>query len=707
MILIVAEKPSAGKDIARIVGATESRDGYMEGNGYLVTWGLGHLVTLKDPEDDDESLKQWRLDDLPLPLPSGIKPIKETYKQLKVIRSLVDRTDIEYLINAGDAGREGLLIQDRIYRMCNNKHPVKILWASSLTDEAITKAMNNLHDSNEPEFVNLLNEAEARAEADQVYGYNYTRLITLLFGSPGTVLSYGACQTPLLNLIASRDDEIKNFVSKPFWNVIAQYSGNFSGTLIDESGKVINYADKDIPTGIINKLPHTGKVIKCETVEKKEKAPALFNLAEIQNRMGKKYGIKPDETLAIAQRLYEKYKILSYPRTDSRYLSTDLYSEIVQHVECCYFGKFVPFIDKINFDYIEMDKAYFNNNKVSDHHALIPTINRDIPDIYDKLDTMEKNFFDEIVIALIAIFYPPYRYEASEILVDVDQYIFESTGTHILDQGYKEVYSILPSGNKKKKEREDEEQLLPQLSEGNEIEIKEMALKEGKTKPPTSYNPGNITKLMEKYRIGTSATSASIIKTLEDRRFIVLDDKTKKYTATDSGKELISIIPDELKDKNMRISFEESLSSVNAGTLTKEEFLTGIINDIRKNITELKSKASGSQTRIGAISVLGKCPVCGNDVVPGKFGAYCKGKCGMSLGMAMGKKLSDAQLSALLSGKKTLLKGLKKKSGDGTYDAYVIPDGIEDYSYTDKDGNSHSGKRFKYKMEFPNHKKNN
>lgn len=674
-ILVVAEKPAAGKDIARILGVTEAKNGYMENDEYIVTWAVGHLVGLKDPDEVDEKYKKWNVEDLPLPYDNGLKVLASTKGQYKIVKSLIQRDDISYLINAGDAGREGLLIQSWIYRMCGNKHPVKILWASSLTDEAIKAAMGKLHDENEQEFVNLLREAETRAVADQVYGYNYTRALTCLYSAPGTVLSYGRCQTPLLNLICKRDLEIENFKSVPYWQLNAEFldgdDSRFAGTEIDDKGENRRYMSKEAAEAAFKSCGKQGQVKVCKKEQKAQKAPALFNLAEIQGTMGKKYGLKPDETLEIAQKLYETHKIMSYPRTDSRYLSTDLYGEIANHVKSCSFGKFKKYIDQIDFLSFSMDKAYFNNNKVSDHHALIPTINNNIEEIYNKLSDMEKNFFDEIICSLIAIFYPPYQYESTEILIEVSDRTFQTNGTMVKKLGYKEVQAVLNAAEKNK----ENEQPLPDLAEGQELNISKLELKEGKTKPPARYNPGNIVKLMNKYKIGTSATSANIIQTLEKRKFIVLDDK-KKYKTTELGRKFISCIPDVLKSKDLTIDFENKLAKVNSGEFTKEQFIQDIISQIEININKFKQDAP--ERKMGETDSIGVCPVCGKSISESSKSWYCTGyasepKCSFTIWKKIsGKSISASDAKSLLtSGKTKLIKGFKSSQGR-EFSAYLV-----------------------------------
>lgn len=566
--LVVAEKPSAGKDIARILGCKESHKDYMESEDYIVTWAVGHLITRKAPEDVDMRYKTWNLNDLPVPTDNGLKVIESARHQFKIIKELIHRPDISRLVNAGDAGREGLLIQEWIYRMAGNKLPVDILWASSLTDEAVKTAFQNLHSNQEEEFRNLLTEAETRSEADQKYGFNYTRMLTLLYANPGTVLSYGRCQTPLLNLIVLRDTAYETFKSEPFWQIETVYRKGFKGVLTDsETGKAFRSEKKEAAEALMDALSgKTGTVLEYKSEEKKEKAPKLLNLAELQTVMGKKYGFPPDKTLAIAQKLYETHKIMSYPRTDSQFLTNDLFNEIEEHLKSCDFGAFHEFIRKIDFDSITMDRAYFNNNKVSDHHALIPTIQPDMEKRYEKLTEDERNCFHEVVCRLIAIFLPAYRYEAVQIKIGIDEKVFLSAGTTIKELGYKVINGFLSGKKNAETETASELQILPRLQEGDSVTVDRLNLTEGKTKPPSRYTPGTIIQLMKKYRIGTSATSASIITTLLDRGFIKLEKAN--YLSTDLGRALIGMIPDELKSPNLTIQFEENLQRVNCGELS-------------------------------------------------------------------------------------------------------------------------------------------
>ncbi len=705
-ILIVAEKPAAGADIAKVVGATEKHDGYLEGNKYVVTWAIGHLIGLKKPPEHDEKYRKWSLQYLPMSfdLSDSLKVLPETSHQFKVIKTLIHRDDIDSLINAGDAGREGYLIQEWIYRMAGCRLPKKVLWASSLTTAGIQNAMNNLKENDLPEFQGILREAEARSEGDYILGFNYSPLLTITRAYKQT-LSYGRCQTPLLNLVDIRDEEIMNFKSKPYWNIEVTYNKGFKGILIDETENGLKFFNRLEAEEALKKSNGKGTVILYEKQEKKEKAPLLYNLAKLQQDMGRKYSFPPDKTLRIAQTLYEKYKILSYPRTDSQYLSMDVYDEIVEHLNSCRFGQFAEMIDKIDSNNIHADKSYFDDLKVTDHHALIPTIHSGMEKAYQSLSEDEKKVFDAVVISLMAIFYPEYQYDATKIVIDVGGNKFKSTGTTIKKLGFK-VLLKNSSVNK-----DNDLQILPELQQGDIIKVDSSELIEKKTVPPKKYNDETIVKVMEKYNIGTSATRAEIIKKLQNPKRQFLIREKGKYSVTELGKEYIRAVPEELKVPDLTQRFEEDLQKVNEGILDKEEFLKKLLDDIKSNINKFTSNPIPDEQKIGYAAAkeretkakLGKCPKCGAEVVDGQYGAYCMGKCGMTFGRIMGKTISNEQVADLLSGQKVYISGIKKKDGSGTYSAYFTPMGIEAYDYI-SDGTSKSGYRFKFDMEFKKHK---
>ena len=693
-VLIVAEKPAAGKDIAKVVGADTVGKGYMEGNNYIVTWAIGHLIELKLPSEHDERYKVWNLNNLPIqfPLSDSLKVKQDTASQFKVIKNLISRSDIDYLINAGDAGREGYLIQEWIYRMSNCKLPKKVLWASSLTTAGIKNAMSNLKDSSASEFKAILNEAEARAEGDYFLGMNYSPLLSLT-RSCGMSLSYGRCQTPLLNMIVTRCKQISEFVPEPFWDVQLEYDmePSFKGILINDNNKPNHFMNKqevDSVLSTLKSIPNEGKVIQYNVEEKSDKAPLLYNLAKLQQQMGKQYKFSPDYTLEICQSLYEKHKMLSYPRTDSQYLSLDVYDEIKQHIDSCNFGEFSGYISQIDFKNIVADKSYFNDLKVTDHHALIPTINPDMEKEFGLLSEDEKKVFVAVVLSLIAIFFPRYIYESTNVVVGVGNYKFLSSGTTVKQLGYRSVLQNESSKN--------DEELLPRLTQGQSLNIKCINCLDKKTVPPKFYNDETIVKAMEKYNIGTSATRAEIIKSLQNRKYISRQDG--KYKSTELGEQYINIVPEELKSVTLTQKFEHLLKQVNEGKMTKADFLNSLASDFCKHLDmfansdfpEEKKLGYGSNTDRNA--VLGKCLKCGSDVIIGKFGPYCSNKCGLNMGKFCGANLNNEQISRFLSKESVYVKGLKGKEGK-TYNANVTCTGYEEYSYT-KDNKYYSGYRF-------------
>lgn len=701
-ILIIAEKPAAGADIAKVVGATEKHRGYLEGDRYVVTWAVGHLIGLKEPQEHDEKYRKWNLGNLPISfdLSESLKVLPETSHQFQIIKTLIHRKDIEMLINAGDAGREGYLIQEWIYRMAGCRLPKKVLWASSLTRAGIQTAMDHLKDNELPEFQGILREAEARAEGDYLLGFNYSPLLTITRAYK-QVLAYGRCQTPLLQLIFQRDRAIQEFKSEPYWNIEITYAKGFKGILIDHEEKAMRFSQKTEAEEVLRRLSGAGTVTAYDKQEKKEKAPLLYNLAVLQQDIGRKYSFSPDKTLQIAQALYEKHKLMSYPRTDSRYLSMDVYDEIGEHIQSCRFGRFAPWIDKIDLSALQADKSYFNDLKVTDHHALIPTIHADMESVYASLSEDERLVFDAVVTSLIAIFYPEYQYDATKIIVETDGYVFKSIGTTIRSLGYKTLFANNAD------HKNADLQILPELQEGDSLTVDSAVLLDKKTVPPKKYNDETIVKVMEKYNIGTSATRADIIKKLQNpkRQFIVREKG--KYSVTELGEAYITVVPDELKAPELTQRFEADLQKVHEGTLTKKDFLAGLLNEIQSNITKFTSETVPEEQKIGYDAAkqreskenLGKCPKCGAQVRTGQFGAYCMGKCGMNLGRIRGKVLTEEQTRDLLEGKKVYMTGLKKKGG-GTYSAYFIPEGIEPYKYTLSDGTVKQGYQFKFRVEF-------
>ncbi|MCM1424973.1 MAG: DNA topoisomerase, partial [Eubacterium sp.] len=476
----------------------------------------------------------------------------------------------------------------------------------------------------------------------------------------------------------------------------------FKGILVDEEENARKFMDKTDAEAALKSINEKGHVILYETQEKSVKAPLLYNLAKLQQDMGRKYSFSPDKTLEIAQALYEKYKMISYPRTDSQYLSMDIYDEIAEHIKSCRFGSFAKLIDKIDFSGIKADKSYFNDLKVTDHHAFIPTINDEMEERYNSLKEDERKVFDTIILSLIAIFYPDYCYEATKIIVEVGGKHFKSTGTTIKQLGFKTLFHE----EEKSDENSNDLQILPKMCNGDEITVDSSKIIERKTLPPKKYNDETIIKVMEQYNIGTSATRAEIIKKLQNPKRQFLARENGKYSATDLGKEYIRIVPDELKSPELTQQFEDNLQKVNAGTLSKDDFLEKLLQDIRENIVKFTSHPIPDEQKIGYTAVkaredsnLGKCPKCGSIVKSGQYGAYCSGRCGMTVSRIRGKTITDEQVTALLKKQKVYITELKKREG-GNYSAFFVPIGIEPYSYTTNDGTQKQGYQFKFQVEF-------
>ena len=508
-------------------------------------------------------------------------------------------------------------------------------------------------------FKNLLQEAEARAEADYLLGMNYSRVLTLT-KSRDITLSYGRCQTPLLYLIVKRDQEIEQFVPENFYQLKIEYAAGFSGSCVSEDGKVFNISDpKEAEHYCQQCSGKNAQVVSFEREDKKKKAPFLFSLADLQKEMGKKYKYSPDHTLEILQVLYEKYKIVSYPRTDSSYLTLDLYNEITEHIKSCNFGKFAAAIEKIDLTSIRADKSYFNDAKVTDHHALIPTINDTTKDKYDSLSVDEKNVFDAIVYRFLAIFYPPYEYGSTTLVTRIDDLYFRSRGISVKALGYKEILQ-------EKDTADAENSIIPLLHTGETAEVKNVECVSKKTSPPPKYTVDSIITLMQKYGIGTSATMAEIVKKLQNpkRQSIVLENGV--YSSTAFGRKFISVVPDELKSPELTKNIEEKLSQIGEGSLTKEDFLNDIIQDIRSYIDTVKGEADDLEKEIGI------CPVCNTPVLEKRFEYACATPECFKVGKHIkGKTIIPSMVKDLLQhGQTGWIKGFQGKKG--AYTAKIL-----------------------------------
>ncbi len=618
MKVVLAEKPSVARELATFLGASARREGYFEGKGYQVTWALGHLATLKEPHDYDPALKKWSLAALPIvPERFGIKPIEEggARKQLAVIRRLF--RDADELICATDAGREGELIFRYIQELvgCTGK-PARRLWLSSLTESAIRDAFRRLRPLSD--YDNLYAAARSRSEADWVVGLNATRYYTVRHRASGILWSVGRVQTPVLAMIVRRDDEIRTFKPEPFWELLTKYrevTFKFAGD---------RFAKEEDAKALLQRV--LGRPFTIRGVEKKPERvppPQLYDLTELQRDMNRRYGMSADATLKVAQSLYED-KLISYPRTDSRYLGQDMKAQVPGILEELRSLKPAE-IGRLDLSALPFTGRIVNNAKVSDHHAIIPTGKRP-----GTLAPAAQKVFDAVVTRLIAAFYPACVKEVTTVNGTSDDVPFRARGVRVLDPGWTVLYPR-KEDDRKDKEKE-EEQELPEFRPG-ETGPHEPFVRRGETTPPKSYTENTLLGAMEtagklveeealkealKERgLGTPATRAAIIETLIDRGYIIRDKKT--LAATDLGRYLVAIVQDRaLKSPELTGDWEAKLRQVERGELDRREFMA----EVGRYTGDIMRSGDAAAVDPGR---LGDCPRCGRPVIEGKRGYGCSG----------------------------------------------------------------------------------
>ena len=618
MILCIAEKPSVGRDIARVLGANTQHDGFMEGNGYCVTWTFGHLCALLDPNEYNEQWKGWNMSSLPMvPERFGIKVTddKGVQKQFNVIKSLIAKAD--EVINCGDAGQEGELIQRWVYQKAGCKVPVKRLWISSLTEDAIREGFQKLKDQSE--YQHLYEAGLMRAIGDWLLGMNATRVYTLRFakgvGKDRQVLSIGRVQTPTLALIVKRQQEIEHFVPRTYWELKTLYRDTiFSAQLPAEEDE---YAITSLDQG--QKLVDSIKDLPFEitSVEKKkgmEYAPRLFDLTSLQVECNKRYGMSAEDTLKVIQSLYEKH-VTTYPRVDTTFLSDDIYPKVpatLRGIEA-YFPQVAPLLP-LKADggkgagSLPKSKKVFDNSKVTDHHAIIPTGQRP-----DNLTDLERKVYNMVALRFIAAFYPPCQVANTTVLACAGDILFKVTGREVLVQGWRDVFV------KEKSDDEVEEQkTLPAFVKG-ESGAHEPQLQEKTTTPPKYYTEATLLRAMEtagktvedeelrdamkENGIGRPSTRAAIIEKLFQRKYIV--HEKKNIHATELGINLIhTIISPLLKSAELTGIWEKKLRAIERGDYTAQLFLDELKQMTTQVVREVKADKSGM-----------RCPVCGRGII--------------------------------------------------------------------------------------------
>lgn len=606
-ILVLAEKPSVGRDIARVLGCKNEKNGYIEGSKYIVTWALGHLVTLADPETYDKKYKSWEMNDLPI-LPKELKTvvIKKTSKQFNTVKAQLNRNDVDEVVIATDAGREGELVARWIIEKAHIKKPIKRLWISSSTDKAIKEGFTKLRDGRD--YNNLYYSAIARAEADWIVGINATRALTTKYNAS---LSCGRVQTPTLAIISKREDEIRNFKPKDYYtlDVLTEKGGSYLKLSWHDRNNSTSTFNKDKIEKIKKKVNNKDlKIVDVKKSNKKKYSPALYDLTELQRDANKIFGYSAKETLSIMQKLYEHHKVLTYPRTDSRYLTDDIVDTLKDRIKAVNTSEYSKVCMKLLKTKIKPNKSFVDNSKVSDHHAIIPTEERVfLGDLSDK----ERKIYDLVVKRFLSVLCPPFEYEQTTIKGVCEGETFTANGNKINKLGWRENYTV-----------EDDETYggIIDVNVGEVLNIESVKIESKKTNPPSYLNEATLLTEMEKNNLGTVATRADIIEKLFNSFFVEM--KNKEIHITSKGRQLLDLAPADLKSPELTAKWEKTLTDISKGKSKKNDFINQMKNYSKAIVKEIKNSENkfkhDNLTR-------NKCPNCG------KFMLEVNGKRGKML----------------------------------------------------------------------------
>jgi len=637
--LVIAEKPSVGRDIARVLKCKQKGDGYLYNDDHIVSWAVGHLVTLKEPEEYDPALKKWKMYDLPIiPNTMELKAIPKTEPQLRVLKKLMNARDIGQIICATDSGREGELIFRYIYQWANCKKTVKRLWISSLTDIAITDGLANMKDGKD--YDNLFASARCRAEADWLVGMNATRAFTIRYGSFGNSLPMGRVQTPSLAILVSRHHEIVAFEAKDYWEVHATFrtqsqkrealplsegsaegsspaeqrglgcpiEEEYKGIWLNSEGEDRTY-NQEQANEIAEKVKDQKGIIESiETEEKRQLPPQLFDLTELQRECNRKLGLSAQDTLTIAQALYEKHKVITYPRTDSRYLSKDMISKLkptIQAINTPPYDTFANYI--LGLQSMPINKRIVDDSKVTDHHAIIPTGKK-----ASGLNPQEAAVYDRILRNFLAVFHPAYVYDITTVITRVQGEPFRSKGRMDKQLGWTTIYAHEkrqePAKNQKKprtkgvqEQPDSKEEALPSLQKGESVTTKMVDVLFKKTQPPKPYTEATLLSAMEhagrfvedealkealkSSGLGTPATRAAIIEKLISSGYV--ERNKKNLIPTEKGIRLISLVPPEMRQPETTGKWERGLIRIASGEMDETRFM----ESIRRYVTYLVEQA--------------------------------------------------------------------------------------------------------------------
>jgi len=623
--LVLAEKPSVARDIARVLGCHKNISGAIEGDKYIVTWALGHLVTLADPEEYDKDFKAWNMTYLPmLPEKWKLVVIKQTSKQYHNVKTQLYRKDVSEIIIATDAGREGELVARWILDKSGCHKPLKRLWISSVTDKAIREGFANLKDGRQ--YNNLYYAAKSRAEADWLVGINATRALTCKYNAQ---LSCGRVQTPTLAIIARRDAEIRSFKPEEYYGLTLT-AGNVKWTWQQAKSGSLRTFHKDQILDIEKKLK--GQTLTVTDVHKSSKktfSPGLYDLTELQRDANKRFGFSAKQTLNIMQRLYEHHKVLTYPRTDSRYIGTDIVPTIKERLKACNIGPYKKFIPELLKGSIKTSKAFVDDKKVSDHHAIIPT--EEFVQL-DKMSNDERKIYDLVVRRFIAILYPAFEYEQTTLKATAGNETFTAKGKVIVSSGWKSVYDTTSVDNDWDEDDDSNNvagdiasQSLPSLNKGASFKIDRTTVTSGKTQPPKRFTEATLLSAMEnpvKYMeskdakerrtigetggLGTVATRADIIEKLFNS--FLIEKKENEIIITSKGKQLLELVPEDLKKPELTAQWEMKLSQIASGSHKADKFINEITGYTKEIIQEIKD-ADGTFRHDNITN--SKCPRCG------------------------------------------------------------------------------------------------
>ncbi len=684
MKLVIAEKPSVAQAIGNVLGATNRKDGYLEGNNYIITWCIGHLVGLASTESYDEKYKKWDKEDLPI-IPEKFLYVasKNKYEQLKLVCSLINKKEVDCIINACDAGREGELIFRRVYNYSKSNKSIKRLWISSMEDTAIKEGFDNLKDGKDFEL--LHQAAQCRAMADWIVGINATRLFSLLYNDK---LNVGRVMSPTLAMIVERNANINAFESKPFYNVILNKDG-----AIFSSEKLSDEKDAKRILGEIKAQTFT--ISTLDSKDRIEKTPTLYDLTTLQREANRKLGYTASQTLEYTQSLYEK-KIVTYPRTDSKFLTEDMFDSISKLAEIS--------AKKLNTEIKGCnEKQVINNSKVSDHHGIIPTKSLESYDI-ENLPKGEKEVLTLIMLRLLCAIGKSYKYSETTIVGNVGEHSLTCKGKTIIDLGFKAYL--------KDDKQDDVEKFMPKFSKDETIDDFEISIKEGKTTPPKQYTEDTILSAMETAGrdenvdkdlcgIGTPATRAGIIEKLIAINLIERkgDKKVKYLIPTDKGNALITVLPEDIASPITTIMWEEKLRNIELDDFTSEEFMNEIsemINNLVKNyrVVEGSDALFSSEKK-----EIGNCPRCNNSVVDTKKAYVCSdSNCAFILWKenkyftSKRKKITEKVAVDLLTKGYVKMKGCYSEKTGKTYDCIIKLD-------------DNGGKYVNFAIEFENKNK--